>query len=624
MQYHFDGFKTGDPHISPPRDKAQASKAQVDVLIIGCGPAGLTLAAQLAVFPEIKTRIVERKSGPLELGQADGIACRSMEMFQAFGFADKVKKEAYWVNETAFWRPNEAGDGIARRDRIQDVEDGLSEMPHTILSQARVHDFFLEVMANAPAHLVPDYDLDLAGLRITADADYPVEARLTGTNGARSEVVQAKYVVGCDGARSAVRGAMGYALQGQSARQLWGVMDVLVVTDFPDIRLKCVIQSARDGSILIIPREGGTLVRLYIELDSLADGERAADRNVSADMLIKKAGTILSPYRFDVKEVAWCSAYEIGQRVCDSFDNLNGALDTGGDPRVFIAGDACHTHSPKAGQGMNVSMADTFNLGWKLAAVLRGQAAPALLKTYSRERQAKAQELIDFDREMAKLFSARADDVLKEARFQQYFQKHGRYTAGVEAQYAPSALVGDDTHQGLAAGLKIGMRFHSVPVIRLGDAKPVHLGHEMPADGRWRVLLFAPAGDSGATSGTVATACEQLRQDVIRCFTPADQDQDSVIDLRAVFQQGHRDLDFAQMPAALRPAKGRFGLTDYEKIYCPDQHSGQDIFDLRGIDRQVGALVVVRPDQFVAGVFGVRDTAGIRGFFDQILLPVRP
>ena len=81
--------------------------AEVDVLIVGCGPAGLTLAAQLAAFPDIKTCIVEQKPGPLLLGQADGIACRTMEMFEAFGFSERVLKEAYWINETTFWKPDD-------------------------------------------------------------------------------------------------------------------------------------------------------------------------------------------------------------------------------------------------------------------------------------------------------------------------------------------------------------------------------------------------------------------------------------------------------------------------------------------------------------------------------------
>src|SRR5205809_2667435 len=172
-------------------------------------------------------------------------------------------------------------------------------------------------------------------------------------------------------------------------------MDVLAVTDFPDIRYKSLIQSANDGSIIVIPREGGYLVRLYVELARLDIGERVSGRKITADDLIAKARRILHPYTLEVKEIPWWSVYEIGQRLCDKYDDVS--EDAAGTrlPRVFIAGDACHTHSPKAGQGMNFSMQDTFNLGWKLAAVLRSQCAPKLLHTYSDERQVVAQQLID-------------------------------------------------------------------------------------------------------------------------------------------------------------------------------------------------------------------------------------
>src|SRR5262249_9546461 len=145
MQFHLNGFRTGNPEISEPSEKNTPSSTsaslpeQVDVLIVGCGPAGLTLAAQLAGFPEIKTRIVDQKSGPLLLGQADGIACRTMEMFEAFGFSERVQKEAYWINETTFWKPGDLKrETIVRHGRVQDVEDGLSEFPHVVLNQARV------------------------------------------------------------------------------------------------------------------------------------------------------------------------------------------------------------------------------------------------------------------------------------------------------------------------------------------------------------------------------------------------------------------------------------------------------------------------------------------------------
>ena len=159
------------PTALPGAGRTDALPEAVDVLIIGCGPTGLTLAAQLAAFPDITTAIVDQKAGPIELGQADGIACRSMEMFEAFGIADRVLREAYFVNETAFWKPGEANRAeIVRSGRIQDVEDGLSEMPHVILNQARVHDFYLDLMRNAPSRLEPHYQRQFLDLAIAPTA----------------------------------------------------------------------------------------------------------------------------------------------------------------------------------------------------------------------------------------------------------------------------------------------------------------------------------------------------------------------------------------------------------------------------------------------------------------------
>ena len=662
MQYHLNGFRPGDPATAEPApgvadlghlgdggdpdanggdDSSRGAElpSHVDVLIVGSGPAGLTLATQLSAFPDIETRIVEQKPGPMRFGQADGVACRSMEMFQAFGFAERVAKESYWVNETTFWRPS-ADDPrrIVRADRIQDVEDGLSEFPHTILSQARIHDFFLDVMARSPRRLVPHYGHRFADLQLDppeSSTGHPVAVTLhrSGPEGGPEETVRvrARYVVGCDGARSQVRRALGRDLVGDSANKLWGVMDVLAVTDFPDIRLKSAIQSAADGSVLIIPREGGYLVRIYTELDELAPGERAADRELRADDVIVAAQRILRPYTLDVKEVAWWSAYEIGQRLTDAFDDVLEGDRARRTPRVLITGDACHTHSPKAGQGMNVSMADSFNLGWKLASVLLGRSPAELLHTYSNERRAVAAELIDFDRDMAKLFSVRADDATStsvespdQADFQAYFAKHARYTAGVEIRYGPSAVTGPASHQDLATGFGIGTRFHSAPVIRLADAKPLHLGHALRADGRWRIIVFADGDDPTDPSSSLVELCAYLDhspESPIRRFTPAGADIDSVVEVLAVVQQPHRSVALEELPSFLLPAKGRYGLIDYEKVYCPDPTEPPDIFDARGVDRRQGCMVVVRPDQYVSHVLPLTARTELEAFFAGVLLP---
>jgi phenol 2-monooxygenase (NADPH) len=621
MQFHLNGYRPGDPS----REDAHPSVAsrppgvpeQVDVVIIGSGPAGLVLAAQLAAFPEIATAVIERRDGPLQVGQADGVACRTVEMFEAFGLADRLVSEAYWVNEVTFWRPDpQDGTRIKRVGRTVDTEDDLSEFPHVTVNQARMLAYLLDHMERSASRLRPFYGLQATTIDVGDATDHPVTVSLQHASGARS-AIRCRYAVGCDGAHSMTRRAIGRELEGDATDEAWGVMDVLAVTDFPDIRVKSAVSSAA-GTMLNIPREGGYLTRLYMELD-----ERGDRRAVTPEKLAELANRILHPYAIEIKDVGWWSVYEIGQRLCDKFDDVPAQDEATRLPRVFIAGDACHTHSAKAGQGMNVSMADGWNLGWKLAAVLTGRARPELLRTYSQEREAVARELIDFDREFSRRFSAGGAQAAADPHeFQRYFTAQGRFTAGVATRYAPSPITAETAHQQLADGFPVGMRFHSAPVVRLADAKPVQLGHAARADGAWRLYVLADEADP-AHAGSRARAFFDFLASAAspsRRFTPAGADPDSVIDVRAVFQQEHRLLAVDAMPPVLQPRKGRFGLIDYEKAFCPDPAAG-DIFDLRGIDREAGCVVVVRPDQYVAHVLPLDAHEALAAFFAGFLVP---
>lgn len=265
---------------------------------------------------------------------------------------------------------------------------------------------------------------------------------------------------------------------GDSTDAVWGVMDIYPRTDFPDIRKKALLHSD-DGNLIIIPREGDYMVRLYIELDG------AIVKDVTLSTLEEKARRIFRPYTVEVVETVWWSAYSIGQRLADFFTKEN---------RVFLTGDSCHTHSPKAGQGMNVSLQDGYNIGWKLAAVLRGQTSPALLDTYVSERQATAHDLIEFDRFFTKLFSTsyRQQHGIGPDEFKDQFVKSGRYTAGQGVKYNESVLVSpNDDAKKLASRLIVGMRFPSAQVVRMSDAKPMQLLRALPSDSRWHILVFA-------------------------------------------------------------------------------------------------------------------------------------
>lgn len=311
--------------------------------------------------------------------------------------------------EICFWDPDESGT-IRRSGRIPDTIPGISRFQQVVLHQGRIERFFLDSIKEhsditVERGVLPtsfDFDIGRAG----DFDDYPITVKLQtlsekeatpqqrnqhqksaegeqttvsdglfrsnvaaddtddlinaakANNGDRHhiETVKAKFMVGCDGAHSWVRRQLGFSLQGDSTDYVWGVLDIIPITDFPDIRQRCAIHSASSGSVMIIPREN-KLVRLYVQLQAMdhAQSKGKFDRSwITPDIILQSAQKIMHPYKLDYSYCDWWTAYQIGQRVGDNFSLHE---------RVFLAGDAVHTHSPKAGQGMNVSMQDSKSLG---------------------------------------------------------------------------------------------------------------------------------------------------------------------------------------------------------------------------------------------------------------------
>ena len=640
MQYHLNGFKPGNYQIrdearqpaTPPPMKALPK--EVDVLIVGSGPAGLALARQLADFANIKTCLVEQKTGPMLFGQADGISCRTLEIMEAFNCSEMLVKETYQLRQNAFWEPDtEQPEQIKRTHKVPDARLGLSEFTHGVVNQARLHDLLLEGMANSVTHLVPHYSRRLLSLDVNTALSQDLDAHaITATfesvadsTDKAIETVKARFVVGCDGAHSAVRKNLGIEMQGDSANKAWGVMDVLLVTDFPDIRVKTFIQSQNHGALMVIPREGGYLVRLYVEMDLFGEDQRAGSLNLTPDDIIAKAKLILNPYQIDVKEVAWWSIYGVGQRVAERFDDTPVGNPGNLIPRAFVAGDACHTHSPKGGWGLNTSLPDTFNLGWKLAAVLQGRSDPKLLQTYEEERRKVAFMLINADREMSALVATRpnaqknrAGVTTNTADIEQFITRQNGFIAGTSIGYDPSYITTGQENEALATGFEIGQRFHSAKAVRIADGCPVHLGHQVKADGRWRLFIFAdkknPLDKDSAAAGLIDYLAHNPASPVLK-YTAEDQDIDAVIDVYAVFQQHNIALE--TLPAFVWPAKGKYGLRDYEKAFqCDAQYN---IFEGRGIHRKQGCMVIVRPDQHIANILPLHAHGELSTFFDAFM-----
>ncbi len=631
MQFHHRGYVSENPRIKPAAGHGLNRPADIpdemDVLIVGTGPAAVTVAAQLAHFPSIQVRAIEKREGRLTQGQADGIQARSVETFQAFGFANAIVDEAYRNVEMCFWKPDDKHpENIVRVSRVPDDAHGASEFPHIYVNQSRVLDYFLGCAEQSPSRITPDYGVDFLDLEIDDTHEYPVAARIQYVAGPRKgevRTVRAKYLVGGDGARSNVRTALGHKLEGDASLHAWGVIDVLCNTDFPDFQVKCSIQSHSAGNILLIPREGGYLSRLYVDLGNIDENDAGEIRKTSLDEIIRRANAILHPYTLDVKSIAWWSVYEVAHRVTTGFDNVSADRVGKQHPRAFIMGDACHTHSAKAGQGMNVSIQDGWNLSWKLAAVLEGRAPATLLDTYSSERRVIAQDLINFDKEWSTLMARPVDEWDDPQDLARWYEKTIEFPMGFMTQYPKNQIVAGAEYQHLAAGFPIGKRFKSTEVIRRADNRWRHLGHLHEADGRWRVYVFADKA-APANSGTLTADFAQWWQHDAASprvvYTPRDGDTDAIFDTKVIYQQDYTEVEPSDVPDAFKPIKTPFGLIDVNQIFASGH--GRDIFRDRDIDRG-GVILVVRPDQYVSGVFPLSAREELKTFFAQHMLPVK-
>ncbi|CAG9953965.1 unnamed protein product [Clonostachys rosea f. rosea IK726] len=379
-------------------------------------------------------------------------------------------------------------------------------------------------------------------------------------------------MIGCDGAHSWVREKLGITMEGAQTESVWGVMDIVPVTDFPDIRSRCTIHSASAGTIMVIPREHG-LVRLYIQLAHLTPtrGERFDRSNGSPETIFAAAKRILAPYDISYNYCEWWTVYQVGQRVADAFAKYD---------RILLAGDAG-----------KACMHDSYNLVWKIASVIKMKARPLILSTYATERRAVALQLIAFDRRFSHMFSGRpAKDIADEAgismeEFKRTFEKGNIFTSGISVKYGNNVLV-DSTGKPEVAfrmpfgGLQLGMRFPSSQVACQADATPTQLGDALKSDGLWRLIVFAVL----------------------------------------VHASPRQHVELFDFPKAFYSKKD--GQYDYYRVFADDatyHHGHGHAYSNYEIDKESGCAVITRPDQYVGWMGEVDDVKGMERYLSAIL-----
>ncbi|KAI0794575.1 FAD binding domain-containing protein [Fomes fomentarius] len=597
-------------------------QSEVDVLVIGAGPAGFMCANALAMAG-VNVRIIDQRPATIAAGQADGIQPRTIEVFQSYGLGKRLLEEGNQMHMAAFYNPSSSG-GIERTSRAPDVTAPNARYPFEItLHQGAIEEIFLDSMK---AHkvvverpIVPtSIELSKSEAELKDPSAHPVKIVLKyldpPENHGDSEIVHAKFVVGADGAHSWVRKTLGITLDGEQTDYIWGVVDMIPNTDFPDIRCKCAIHS-NNGSCMIIPREGDK-VRLYIQLsdkDVLDPVTRRVDKSkMGPEKLLQVAEKSFHPFEISTHgEIDWWTLYIIGQRVANQFSVHE---------RVFIAGDACHTHSPKAGQGMNASMNDTHNLAWKLTHVLRGWSDLSLLKTYEFERRKYAQDLINFDKKFSKLFSGKPrtednQEGVTHEDFIEAYQTFGLFTSGIGVHYEPSAISASQ-NQSVASKLIVGERLIPHVFIRAADARPYNIQDVLPSDTRWKVLIFAGNTADPTQAARVRALAEELENPEAFLKRFGRDEHATVFDALSISSAKKQDVNYTDLPPFLRPHWSKVLLDDTD-MYARVGGGGYETY---GIDPQAGAIVIVRPDGYVGIVAPFDRVDDVNAYFASFMV----
>jgi phenol 2-monooxygenase len=482
--------------------------------LVQAGPSGLFLTLLLARYGVTASSLVclDAKPGTLKAGQADGLQPRTLEVLQSLGIASEIIAEGCHMEEVAFWNPiNHEKAGIQRTAFVPDVNVTARYPFEVTIHQGRIERILQENLnLYAPtdtirrSHRFLEYEVDPV-----KHPDFPIlvkyECDLEDGTIAQASL-RTKYLVGADGAHSKVRKCMGLDLEGETSDHIWGVCDFVAKTDFPDIRNRCAVHSS-SGSVMVIPREqiatGDYLTRLYVQVPEeidpnadltvtgVGDEKKATSKKrraeVTLDYIFGQARAVFAPYTIEMKQGTtpdWWAAYQIGQRMSSKFSSTT----SDGVERVFIVGDACHTHSPKAGQGMNVSMMDSYNLAWKLVHRIHGltpsskSPSDPVLATFHSERHDTARQLIEFDTKFSHMFSGKmgvdegSSSNLTHEEFVKVFSEGSGFTSGCGLQYGPSCVIAESDASSvktngdpLAGALTLGRRLLNVEVKRFAD-----------------------------------------------------------------------------------------------------------------------------------------------------------
>lgn len=341
---------------------------KTQVIIVGAGPTGLSMAAQLLRY-NIDFIIIEKNEKTTSFSKALVVQARTLEIFQELGIAEKAINEGQVTTAMNFFYKGKQKAVI----NIAGLGNELSPFPYGLsLEQSKTE------------KLLVDY-LSANRKEIQWESEFiHFEQNENGVTGyykdsiGQEQKIEAEYLIGCDGAGSLVRHQMGLLFEGDTVPRIFYVADVKLKSAVIN-KNELYMFMIKKGFILFFPMEGKGHYRI---VGILPEGINADDEIKVEDIKNYIKQQIISPVEFE--EVLWFSNYKVHSRKANSFEK----------GRCYIAGDAAHIHSPAGGQGMNTGIQDAYNLSWKIAYTIRRQVNSEVLKTYNIERSENAKHLL--------------------------------------------------------------------------------------------------------------------------------------------------------------------------------------------------------------------------------------
>lgn len=336
---------------------------KVDVLIVGAGPVGLQMALSL-LRENLTVAIIDKKNGPTKTSNAVGVNCRTMEIWQSLGILNDALDRGLKVHATSLYSEDNLLNQV-NFDLIKSKYNFMLSLP-----QAGTENLLLEHLKSHGQNVLWNTEL----IDISQD-ESAIYAKCKTTDDIIE--INAKWAVGCDGYHSSVRELTGMSRVCHDLPLHFMMVDAKVTGDINTESVNIIFHN--DGMIFMIPMLNNIRVVAEVSNDLAYKHLKSCSPEVFREIIEKRYPTM------KIGQVDWSSAFYIHECLADNYRN----------GRIFIAGDAAHTHSPMGGQGMNTGIQDTWNLAWKIAQVSRGEASDKLLDTYDLERRSIGHDVLE-------------------------------------------------------------------------------------------------------------------------------------------------------------------------------------------------------------------------------------